>query len=134
MLTLKRQSQMDKAKETLRDVVSYADEVVRDERLRGDILAAIGHGAEAGDRFRADVDAGGITTRLAADKKLRRNLRRALDDLENASDRLRRKRRHRVRNIVLIAAAAGVVAAIAPSARRWFAQPAVEPTGEPMVV
>jgi hypothetical protein len=134
MLTLKRQSQMDKAKETLRDVVSYADEVVRDERLRGDILAAIGHGAEAGDRFRADIDAGGITTRLAADKKLRRNLRRALDDLENASDRLRRKRRHRVRNIVLIAAAAGVVAAIVPSARRWFAQAEVEPAGEPMVV
>jgi hypothetical protein len=132
MLTLTRQTQVDKAKETLRDVVSYADEIVRDERLRGDILAAIGHGAEVGDRVRADIDAEGITTRLATDKKLRKKLRATLDDLENASERLRRKRRHRVRNIVLITAAVAVVAAIVPSARRWLAQGTGEPTSEAM--
>jgi hypothetical protein len=132
MLTLTRQSQMDKAKETLRDIVSYADEVVRDERLRGDILAAIGHGAEAGDRVRADIDAAGITTRLAADKKLRRKLRATLDDLDNASQRLRRKRRHRIRNIVLVAGAATTVAALMPSARRWLAGRPGEPTREAM--
>ena len=57
MVTLTRDSQMDKAKETLRDVVSYADEVIRDERLRADIRAAVGHGSKAGDRVKKDVNA-----------------------------------------------------------------------------
>ena len=94
MLKLKKQSQADRAKVTLRDFASYADKVVRDERLRADILAAVGHGTEAGNRIREDIDAGSIATRLAADRKLRKKLRATLDDLDNASDRLRRKRRH----------------------------------------
>lgn len=132
MLTRTRQSQMDKAKETLRGVVSYADQVMRDERLRADILSAIGHGADASDRGRADIDAAGITTRLAEDKKLRRKLRATLDDLEDAGERLHPKRRHRIRNVLLIGLAAGAVAAIAASARRWFARGSVGPSGDPM--
>ena len=132
MLTRTRQSQLDRAKETLRDVVSYADEVIRDERLRADILSAIGHGAEAGDRVRASIDAGGITTRLAEDKKLRRKLRATLDDLENAGERLRPRRRHRIRNAMLVALAAGSVAALVPSARRWLDRRPAGPTSDPM--
>jgi hypothetical protein len=121
MLNLERQSQVDKAKEILREVVSYADEVVRDERLRADIQAAVGHGSRAGDRVQRDIDAGGITTRLAADKKLRKNLRALLDDLDSASERMRRKKGHRVRNALLIAGSAGAVLAAVPNARRWLA-------------
>jgi hypothetical protein len=121
MLKLRRQTQVDKAKETLREVASYADDVIRDERLRADILAAIGHGAEAGERVREDINAGGIANRLADDRKLRRKLRATLDDLDSASDRLRRKRRHYFRNGVLIVAGAGAVAAIFPKARTWIA-------------
>ena len=132
MFTLTRRSPMDKAKGTLRDVASYADEVIRDEKLRADILAAIGHGAEAGDRLREDINAGGIASRLASDRKLRRKLRATLDDLDNASDRLRRRRRHYVRNIALIVAGAGAVAAIVPKARRSFAQGRSTPPSEAM--
>lgn len=128
MLKLTRESQMDKAKGTLRDVVSYADEIIRDERLRADILAAIGHGAEAGDRVRRDIEDAGITNRLAADKKLRKKLRATLDDLDSASERLRRKQRHRLRNVVLIVAGAGAVAALVPSARRWLTDETAAPT------
>ena len=111
---------MEQARETLRDVASYADEVVRDEKLRADIVAALGHGAEARDRIRAGLDGPGIASRLANDDKLRRKLRAALDDLDSASDRLRRKRRHYVRNVVLIVAGAGAVAALIPKARVWL--------------
>lgn len=126
MATLTRQSQMDKARETLRDVVSYADAVIRDERLRADLRAAIGHGAEAGNRIKADVDGPDATRRLADDKKLRKHVRAALADLDKASDRLRRKRRHRVRNVLLIVAAVGAAVAIVPSARRWLSGGEVE--------
>jgi DNA invertase Pin-like site-specific DNA recombinase len=122
MVTLTRDSQMDKAKDTLRDVVSYADEVIRDERLRADIRAAVGHGSKAGARVKDDVNAGGgITTRLASDKKLRRDLRRMLDDLDSASERIRRRKSHRARNVLLIVASAGAALAVIPSVRQWLA-------------
>jgi hypothetical protein len=127
MLNLARQSQVDKAKEILREVVSYADEVVRDERLRADIQAAVGHGSKASNRVKRDIDAGGITTRLAADKKLRKNLRALLDDLDSASERMLRKKGHRVRNALLIIGSAGAVLAAVPNARRWLASRRSEP-------
>ena len=124
MIKLRRQGQMEKAKATLR----AAHEVIRDERLRADISKAIGHGAEAGDRVREDIDAEGIAKRLAADKKLRRKLRETLDDLDNASDRLRRKRRHRVRNVLLPIAGVGAIAAVILKARPWLDQGGAKPT------
>lgn len=120
MLSLTRETHMDKAKKTLRDVVTYAEEVVRDERLRADIRAAAAHGAKASERVKKDVDAGGITSRLAEDKKLRRNLRAMLDDLDHASDRMRGNRDHRVRNIIAGIATAVVALAVLPKLRIWL--------------
>jgi hypothetical protein len=122
MVSLIRDRQMDKAKETLRDVVSYADEVIRDERLRADIRAAAGHGWKASDRVKEAVNGGGITTRLASDKKLRKDLRRMIDDLDSASERIRRKKSHRARNVLLIVASAGAALAVIPSVRQWLAR------------
>ena len=128
MVSLTKQSSMDRAKESLRDVVSYADEVIRDERLRADIRAAVGHGTKAGDRVKRDIDAGSITTRLAADKKLRENVRAAIDDLESASERLRRKNSHRVRNVLLVVAGTAAALAVIPRFRRWLSEGTSEPT------
>jgi hypothetical protein len=122
VLTRSKDSQMDKARRTMREVVKYAEEVARDERLRADVSAALAHGSKAGDQVKKDIQAGGIYSRLAADKKLRKNLRAMLDDLDAASDRVRRKKSHRVRNFVLmllgaIGAAAALVKA-APGSER----------------
>jgi hypothetical protein len=120
MLKLRRRNQLDKAKASLREVVSYADSVIRDEALRADLLAAVGHGAQMGDRVRKDVDADGITKRLAKDRKLRKELRAVIDDLDSAGDRLRQRHDHRRRNVILIVAGAGAVAAMVPAARHWL--------------
>jgi hypothetical protein len=117
VLSLTTETQKDKAKRTLRDVVSYADEVVRDERLRADIRAAAGHGARASERIKKDLDAGDPTGRLVGDKRLRRNLRALLDDLDSASDRVRRKKGHRVRKVLLMV---GGVAATLAVLRFWL--------------
>ena len=112
MLGLTRDTQMDKAKRTLRDVVSYVEEVAADERLRADVRAAARHGVEASERVKKDLEADRTTSRLVDDRKLRRNLRAMLDDLDSASDRMRGKKRHRTRNILVVvgAAAAAIVA------------------------
>ena len=126
MLKLREQSQLDKAKASLREVISYADSVVRDEALRADLLAAVGHGAQMGDRVRKDVDANSIKKRLARDRKLRKELRAAIDDIDSAGDRLRRRHDHRRRNVILIVAGAGAVAAIVPTVRHWLADGATK--------
>jgi hypothetical protein len=112
MLTRSKDRQIDKAKRTLQDIVRHAQQVAGDERLRADVGAALAHGSKATDQLRKDIQAGGgIYSRLAADKKLRKNLRAMLDDLDAASNRVRRKS-HRLRNFVLMLAgvAAGAVA------------------------
>ena len=102
MLSLTPKTQIDKARHALRDAVAYADEVVRDERLRADIRAAVGHGTKASDRLRKEIDARGISARLTSDAKLRKNLRAMLDDLDSAGQRMRRKKGHRARSVLLV--------------------------------
>lgn len=128
MLSLTKETQMDRAKKTLREVVSYADEIVRDERLRADIRAAAGHGAKASERVKKDVDAAGITSRLAADKRLRRNLRAMLDDLDNASERVRRRKSHRARTLLLMLVGAVAALAAVPKVRLWLSERTSEDT------
>lgn len=122
MLSLTRKTQIDKAKQALRDAVAYADEVVRDERLRADIRAAVGHGTKASDRLKKEIDAGGISARLTSDTKLRKNLRAMLDDLDSAGQRMRRKKGHRARSVLLVIAGAGAVVAAISGLRHVLAQ------------
>jgi hypothetical protein len=128
MLSLTRDSQMDRAKETLRDLITYGDELIRDQRLRADLQAAVGHGVKAGDRVKTEIESEGITASLASDRKLRKHLRALLDNLDSASERVaRRKKSHRVRNVLLIIAGTSAVLAFVPNVRRRLtrgAQPA----------
>ena len=129
MLTRSRDTQMDKAKRTMRDVVRYAQEIAQDERLRADVSAALGHGSKAGDRVKQDLASGGdgIYSRLADDKKLRKNLRAMLDDLDAAGDRLRRKESHRLRNAVLVVGGVVAAAVALPRLRSWIGGGSADP-------
>ena len=122
MLTRSRDTQMDKAKRTMRDVVEYAQKVARDERLRADVGAALAHGSRASEQLKKDIQEGGTYSRLAADKKLRKNLRAMLDDLDAASNRVRRKRSHRIRNVLLMLAGVVAAALAFPKIRPWLTQ------------
>jgi signal transduction protein with GAF and PtsI domain len=121
MLSLTRQSRLDRVKDALTEAVSYTDEIVHDKRLRSNIQSAVDHGAEARDRLRKDVGAARITTRLMTDRKLRKNLRALIDDIDRVGERMRRRRTHRVRNAMLIVAGTGAAVAIVSPARRWVA-------------
>ena len=122
MLTRSRDTQIDKAKRTMRDVIEYAQEVAQDERLRSNVSAALAHGSQASDQLKKDIQAGGIYSRLASDKKLRKNLRAMLDDLDAASNRVRRTKSHRIRNLVLLLAGAVAAALAFPKVRPWLTE------------
>jgi hypothetical protein len=117
-----RKSRMVKVRDALKAAASYTYVMVHDERLRSDMQSAVGHGAIANDRMRQDSGLSGVSARLATDRKLRKNLRSMLHDLDSASRRVRRKRDHRVRNALLILGGSGVALAAVPNARRWVAK------------
>ena len=129
MLTRTRDTQIDKAKRTMRDMVEYAQEVARDERLRADVRAALAHGSKAGDQLKKEIQAGGTYSTLAANKKLRKNLRAMLDDLDDAGNRMRRGRRHRARNAVLVLTGAVAAALAFPRVRPWLEEQASDILG-----
>lgn len=121
MLTRSSENQMEKAKRTVQDAVRYAQHVAGDERLRADVSAALAHGAKAGERLKQEIRAGDYS-RLATDEKLRKNLRAMLDDLDAASQRVRPRKTHRIRNLLLMIIG-GVAAALAfPRIRPWLAE------------
>ena len=124
MLSRNKDSQMNKAAKMMRDVVQYARETAQDEQLRADFRAALNHGSKASDRVKKDIRAGSISTRLAADKKLRKNLRAMLDDLDHAGGRIRRGRSHRVRNALVVVAGAVAAALAFPRVRPWIEEQA----------
>jgi hypothetical protein len=133
MLGLRRKSRMDKVKRALQETASYADTRLYDKRLRSDMRSAYEHSSMAADRVRRDVAAAQITSRLVQDKILRRNLWALLDDLESARERVQRKRRHRVRNALLLVSGSGVVLAAIPGTRHWIADHTrVSEDGEPL--
>jgi len=119
VLTRSRDSQMEKAKRTVRDVMRYAQDVAQDERLRADVSSALAHGSKASGQLKKDIQADGIYSRLAADKKLRKNLRAMLDDLDAAGHRVRRKS-HRVRTFVLMLVGVAGAALAFSKSRPWL--------------
>lgn len=117
-----RKKRRERRTEALMDAVSYASELLRDERLRSDLQSAAGHVAVASERARKDAGFSGMTARLASDKKLRKNLRAILHDLEHASERVRHRERHRMRQAFLLLLGAGGALAARSSSRHWLVE------------
>ena len=126
MLTRTRDTQIDKAKGTMRELAEYAQEVARDERIRADVRAALAHGSKASDQLKTEIQAGGTYSTLAANKKLRKNPRAMLDDLDDAGTRMRRGRSHRIRNALLVLSGAVAAALAFPRVRPWIEEQASE--------
>ena len=114
-----RESKTKKTKDMLNDVISYADDLVHDERMRADLRSALDHGLAASQRLREDAGVVGLGERIESDKKLRKSIRAMLDDLDSAADRARRRTSHRLRNTMLVLTGAGVAMMGIVRGRRW---------------
>jgi hypothetical protein len=110
-------SRSERIKGNVASAAEFAMQLARDEKLRGLLLSAIEHGAEAGRRTRRSLGLAGVVTRLATDQALLRELRSARRDLEQARERLERKRRsHKLRKLIVLASLAAFAAV--PQLRR----------------
>jgi hypothetical protein len=111
---------MQKVSDALHEAGSYVH-VMRDRKVRSRLRAAVEHATLASRQLQRDVDRAPMT-RLTHDKKLHRNVRALLLDLNGVRERMERKRHHRVRNVLLLLSGTGIAAAAIPSSRRWVAQ------------
>jgi hypothetical protein len=92
---------------------AVALQLAQDRAFRKRLLSAIEHSAEAGRRARRGVGLVDALGRLATDQTLLRELREARDDLQQAYKRLETKRRrgHKLRNVLALTALASVAGA-----------------------
>lgn len=112
-----------KVRENVATGAEVTAELARDEKFRQRLLSALGHAEAARQRAARNVGLVATGARLVADSELRRELRDAIEDLRQASARIQKKRSHRVRNVLLMSAAAGgALAAVLPQSRRWIAR------------
>lgn len=115
-----RQSKMEAMKERADTGAALAVELARDKKFRKELLAALGHGAVARDQARRRIGPLATVNRLTSDRELRAELSEVSKSLQRAKGRLDKKRSHKLRNTLLMASAAALVAI--PQTRRWLAE------------
>ena len=98
-------------KEKVAGVYVLALQLAQDKKFHNRLLSAIEHGYAAGQRARRGLGLRGTVAGLAADKTLPRELSSTRRDLEHAYGRLEAKRRsHKLRNFLVLAALASLAA------------------------
>jgi hypothetical protein len=103
-------SRRERAKESAASASALALALAQDKRFRKRLLSAIEHGSAAAGRTRRGLGLSGAVARLATDETLLKELRSARRDLQQAYGRLEAKRRsHRLRNALVLAAVASLV-------------------------
>ena len=98
--------------------LEYADPLVKDEKLRARLAAAILAGVAARNQLRRQAGLMGLAQRLASDHALRAQLVEMAIALQAAQKRVRKTRSHRVRNSILLLSGVGMTVAAVPSLRR----------------
>jgi hypothetical protein len=104
-------------------VKPYVERAMTDEKVRDDVRDAIAAAREIYDELIGGRGVTTIATRVATDKDIQENLRRAVDDLRKAADRVQGKDSHAARNTLLLT---GIVIGVlfnpvtGPATREWL--------------
>ncbi len=113
-----RRTKSQALKESAASATDFATALAKDRKFRKELLSAISHGTIARRRAARRIGLVAAVTRLSADPKLRRELRKMTRNLENAWGRVERKRSHKLRNSLLVAVGVGGAAGAALKARK----------------
>ncbi len=119
---------MAKRKDKLFDGVDtvrpYVDRALHDDELRDNLREAFAAAREIYGDLTSGNGIGGAASKAVSDKDVQENLRKAIDELRNAADRLQGKESHAARNRMLLLAgiAAGVLfnPVTGPATRKWL--------------
>ena len=109
-----RRSKIEAVKGRAADASAVALQLAQDKKFRKQVISAASHGSAAARRTRRSLGLLGAATRLATDEQLAAELKSAGADLRRAYGRLGsskpRKRSHKLRNSLMLVAAASAAA------------------------
>jgi hypothetical protein len=105
-------------KDAARPAVRYVDPLVKDEKLRSRLIAALTAARAARVQAQKQTGFTGTVRRFATDPILRAHLRETVSQMQAAQDRARKVRSHRLRNGALVLVGLGVAVAAAAPLRR----------------
>jgi uncharacterized membrane protein len=108
----------EKLKDQAGSASEFAATLAKDRKFRRELLEAVGHGVTARRRAARRMGYVALAGRLAADERLRREVRQMTKNLEKAWGRVEKKRSHKLRNTLIVVGAAGAAAAVAVPVRK----------------
>jgi uncharacterized membrane protein len=106
------------AGDALESVSPYADQLTHDEKFRQMLFTALAAGVAARRRAKRQAGLVGLAGRLGSDPVLRAQIGETLVQLQKAGGRVKKRRSHKTRNVLLFLTGAGAVVAAAPGLRR----------------
>lgn len=114
----------DKLYDTADTVRPYVDRAIHDEDLRDNLKEAFNAARDVYDELLGNRNLTATATRVATDKEIQDGLKKAVDELREASRRIQGKEDHGTRNTMLLLA--GITAGIlfnpmtGPQTRKWL--------------
>jgi len=115
---------VDKAMDRVSDARPFVERALKDEELRDHVRDAFTAAREAYAELFGRTGVSGVAMKAATDRDIQDNLRKAIDELRAAGDRLQGADQHKARNSILLIA--GVASAVlfnpvtGPPVRRWL--------------
>jgi hypothetical protein len=115
---------VDKAIGRVSDARPFVERALKDEELRDHVREAFTAAREAYAELFGRSGVSGVAVKAATDRDIQDNLRKAIDELRSAGDRLQGADEHKARNSILLIA--GIASAVlfnpitGPPVRRWL--------------
>jgi hypothetical protein len=92
----------EKAVDRVAEMRPYVQRALKDEELRENLLAAFAAAKEVYSELVGDRGVTTVASKVATDKDVQENLKRAVDELRHAADRLQGKEDHTTRNTMFL--------------------------------
>jgi hypothetical protein len=122
------------SKDRISDVKPYVERALKDEELRENVIAAYAAAKEVYNELLGGRGVTGMATRVASDKDIQDNLRKTLDELREAAERLQGKPDHSGRNtfLLLVGITLGVLfnPFTGPATRKWLKDAVLGPSDD----
>lgn len=125
---------MASTKDKVTEMRPYVERALKDEELRDALLNAFDSARQVYNDLLGDRGATGIASRVASDKEVQENLKKAVDELRHAADRVQGKDEHTGRNTMLLLT--GITLGIlfnpvtGPQTRQWLKERIFGPSEE----
>ena len=116
----------DKVVNQAENVKPYIERAMKDEDLRENVMTAFAAAREVYDELIGNRSVTTVARKVASDKSLQENLKRAMDELREAGDRIQGRKDKSGRNTALLLA--GITLGIlfnpvtGPHTRKWLSE------------